>query len=179
MSTFKNISPGVLYLQGYLRQANGVLGSGAVSYIAIGETFTGSNYYKRFTYDGLIAAGYTSAVAAEEAILEVVTDDGSVFSDSAATATVPYVYHESLTAGSSAVLNFATDLGGPAYFMTLESDQDIYCYLNGSATARINVEGGSQVSFSNGELLLNSITIANTISGASTATVQVIVGGLV
>ena len=57
MSTFQNISNGVLYVQGFLRQGDGTLGVGAQVYVESGETFTGSNYYKRFTYAGMIADG--------------------------------------------------------------------------------------------------------------------------
>lgn len=179
MSTFRNITNGTLYIQGYLRSDAGALGVGAQSYVAPGATFTGSNYFKRFTYAGLIAAGVEARVAAQEAILEITVDDGGVFSNNISAPNTPRVYHSTLTAGQSATLNFTTDLGAPAEFLNLETDSFVYVTINGNSNAVVYVDANSSLSFSARELLIDQITIANTSSGATTATIQTIVAATV
>lgn len=176
MSTFRNISPGQTYVTGFLRTAHGAIGSGAQYFLEQGEEFEGSNYFKRYTYDGMIAAGVDAATAAEEAILEVVVDDGIPFDDAAADIlNYVKVFNEIITVGNNVLIDFQDELGGPSYLTMIEiSGEDVYVYLNDSSDARLTVVAGSTVSFSNGELLLSSIRIANTISGAmSSATAQV------
>ena len=120
MSVFKNISSGILYVQGFLREGDGTLGAGAIKYINPSETFTGSNYYKRFTYQVLIDSGVEESRAADEAILELITDDGLPFSENFTNIpNYPKVYHELIGAGDSVKLDFFKDLNGPALFMTI------------------------------------------------------------
>ena len=175
MSTFRNIANGVLYVQGFLRQGDGTLGVGAQVYIEPNETFVGSNYYKRFTYDGMIADGVDATVAANEAILVTTVDDGLPFSETLTAPNNPRVYHTTVTGGAAEELDFLTDLGGPAEFMTVETDGDLSVYLNGDTDARIDIDASSSYSFTNGELLINTITITNRTSGAGSTTVQTIV----
>ena len=175
MSTFQNISNGVLYVQGFLRQGDGTLGVGAQVYVEIGGTFTGSNYYKRFTYVGMIADGVTETIAANEAILLTTVDDGLPFSDHLLAPNNPLVYHSTVTGAGSVELDFATDLGSPAEFMTIETDGNISVFLNGETDARIDIDADSSYSFANGELIINSVTITNQSSGQTTSTIQTIV----
>jgi len=175
MSTFRNISNGVLYVQGFLRQGDGTLGVGAQVYIDAGETFSGSNYYKRFTYDGMIANGVDATVAANEAILLVTVDDGLPFSETLTAPNNPRVYHTVVVGGAAQELDFVTDLGGPAEFMTVETDGDLSIYLNGDTDARIDIDANSSYSFAYGELLINTLTITNRTSGGGTTNVQTIV----
>ena len=179
MSTFTNISNGVLYVQGFLRKGDGTLGVGAQVYIEQGESFSGSNYYKRFTYAGMVANGVDETVARSEAILETTVDDGLAFNESVAGPNNPRVYLNDIAPASERLYDFQTDLGGPAEFCSIESDEDVHVYLNTNANARYTLAAGGSITFNAGELLLNNITIANAVSGASNATVQVIVANTV
>lgn len=179
MSTFRNVSPGTLFIQGFLRDGAGTLGVGATKYVNAGETFDGSNYYYRFTREGMIANGIDAVRADQEAILVRTVDDGIPFSDSAGNVpNNPRVYHVNLAAGNSQILDFSTDLGGPAIFMNLDTTEDIYVYLNGNLNARVDVGAGNSLSFAAGEILLSSVTISNTVSGAGPAVIQVIVANI-
>ena len=178
MSTYLNLSNGALWIQGILRNGeDGAIGAGAMKEVKKGDSFTGSNYYDRFTYAGMISSGIDAVRAAEEAILLKTVDDGIPFSEEFSdTPNNPLVYHESIHAGTSAILDFETDLGSPALFMTIETNHDISVYLNGLSDARLDISANTSFGFQRGELLVSTITISNTSSGASTATVQVIVG---
>lgn len=175
MSTFKNISNGALYIQGFLRQGDGTLGVGAQVYIEPGETFDGSNYYKRFTYDGMIASGVSSTMAANESILSLIADDGLPFSDITGAPNNPRVYHPVIVDDSSWELDFVSDLGGSAEFMTVETDGDISVYLNGNENSRIDIDANSLYSFAYGELIIDSIIVTNRTSGSASTNVQIIV----
>jgi hypothetical protein len=184
MSVFRNItgSNNQVYVQGFLRLANGAIGQGAIKFLDSNDTFEGSNYFKRFTRDGMIEAGVDELVANEEALLEVVTDDGTAFDENAVNVpNNPRVFNEVIPVGDDVLIDFEDELGGPALFTTISvSGEDIYVYLNDSSDARVTVEDGTSLSFSAGELLLNSVRLSNTISGASsTATVQIISANIV
>ncbi len=175
MSTFKNISNGALYIQGFLRQGDGTLGVGAQVYIEPGETFDGSNYYKRFTYTGMIESGISQSMAKNEAVLSIEVDDGLPFSENLSAPNNPRVYHVEVEDETPEELDFLSDLGGSAEFMTIETDGDISVYINGNDNARIDISANSQYSFTYGELLIDSVIITNRTSGSSTSDVQVIV----
>lgn len=182
MSTFRNITQSLLVVQGYLRGCGGTLGVGAQKYIEPNEEFTGSNYYKRFTYDGLISNGYSADLAAENAILELVTDDGTPFSDSAVNSpNNPRVYYETLSPGEELELDFETDLGGPAMFFQMDTSENIYVYLNNNADARLYVSSAATQIFNNGELLLSKVTLDYTEadSGDPDVVVQIVVANIV
>jgi len=175
MSTFTNISNGVLYVQGFLRQGDGTLGVGAQVYIEQGGSFTGSNYYKRFTYDGMIANGVSAAIAQADAILETTVDDGLAFSESVAGPNNPRVYNSGIGVGGEVLFDFQTDLGGPAEFCSIESDEDVHVWLNTNADSKYTLAAAGSITFNAGELLLNNVTISNSVSGAGPAVVQIIV----
>jgi hypothetical protein len=177
MSVFRNIATSQCYITGFLRYGDGTVGPGASVVLEKDEEFSGSNYFKRFTYSGMISAGLDATTAANEAFLALVTDDGVPFDLAAGnTPNNPIVYNSTIAVGNDELFDFTTDLGGPALFTTIEvNDEDVYVYLNDSATARVTVTAGTTLSFANGELLLSSIRIGNTISGASSsAVVQII-----
>ena len=179
MSTFRNISQGTLYIQGYLRSGDGAMGVGATSYLDPAATFTGSNYYDRFTYLGMIADGVTATDAALNAILLKTIDDGNPFTDTAIDVpNNPLVYNETILASAHTTLDFNADLGGPAMFMSLETDAALSVELNGKTDAIVAVETDSTLNFAVGELLLNQVKITNNNSGAS-ASIQVIVANIV
>lgn len=181
MSVFRNIAKEQVVVQGFLRSGTGIVGPGAQVTLQKDEEFTGSNYFKRFTYQGMIDAGIDASVAAQEAFLVVVTDDGSAFELSNSNVpNNPRVYNDVIAFGDDQLFDFETDLGGPALFTSIEvSNEDVYVYLNDSSTARVTLAAGSTLTFSAGELLLSSVRISNIISGGSlNAVVQIIVSNV-
>lgn len=102
-----------------------------------GDTFTDSNYWKRFAYP---------QVSREDAFIEVVTDDGSVYVDGDAEHGVngayPVVYNFTLAAGSTYAVNTAagkladvlTDYSSHALYTQISvATNNAKCKINGSA----------------------------------------------
>lgn len=138
--------------------------------LADGETFTDSNYWKRFAYP---------QVSLADAFIEVVTDDGSVYSDVESENTFPVVYNLDLTHGTSYTDNVADILGdynSSANFVQITNQSNTACKvkLNGSASAIFDLAGGDTQVFNNGDLQITKLEFANTTSGGSDVTVQVI-----
>jgi hypothetical protein len=107
-----------------------------------GATFTDSNYWKRFAYP---------QVTREQAFIEVVTDDGSVYLDGDAeqgnTGTYPVVYNFTLALGSTYAVNTAagkladvlTDYGSHAVYTQISAaTNNAKCKVNGSAIFDVN-----------------------------------------
>jgi hypothetical protein len=122
-----------------------------------GEIFTDSNYWKRFAYP---------QVSLEEAFIEVVEDDGSIFIDNKKEAIYPKVYDIVAEANSDFEDNKAEiskDTNGFALFaqITNKSSQDIKFKLNGLNTAIIDLPAGSTQVFNSGDLVINLIEIKN------------------
>lgn len=139
--------------------------------LADGETFTDCNYWKRFAYP---------QVSLEEAFIEVVTDDGSVYSDVEAENVYPIVESIVATAGTTWTDNefdIMTTHGGPALFTQIKGDssQAVRVRLNGSTSAVFDLAAGSTQIFNAGDLSISKIEIDNTASGATDATIEVIV----
>jgi hypothetical protein len=139
-----------------------------------GDTFTDSNYWKRFAYP---------QVAYADAIVEVVTDDGSVYSDVESENTFPVVYTKSVAAGSAYAANVCdilVDNGAPATFCQISHNgsagQVAKVKLNGSSNAIFDLEYGDTQVFNSGELQITKIEFDRTTSGAAGAlSIQVIV----
>lgn len=136
-----------------------------------GETFTDCNYWKRFAYP---------QVSLADAFIEVVTDDGSVYSDIASENTYPKVYNLSVTNGSSYAANVADilgDTGGYAVFVqiTNQGSTPVKARLNGTADAIFDLAAGETQVFNSGDLAVSKLEFANTASGGSTSAVQVLV----
>src|SRR5690606_3103147 len=98
-----------------------------------GEQFTDCNYWKRFAYP---------QVPLEEAFIEVVTDDGSVWSDVASENTYPKVYNLAVAAGTDYednVVDILGDTGGHAVFVQIANQ--------GSTAVRVRVNGVADAIF--------------------------------
>ena len=127
-----------------------------------GETFTDCNYWKRFAYP---------QVALSDAFIEVVTDDGSVYSDVASENVYPKVYDVSVAAASTYAANqidIAGDTGGYAIFAQItnnHSSQDVRMKLNGSAI--MDLPANSTQVFNAGDLSLSLVEFDNSTSGAA------------
>jgi len=138
-----------------------------------GQTFTDCNYWKRFAYP---------QVPLDQAFITVITDDGSVWSDVASENTFPKVYNVSVPNGSTYTtagntVDILGDTGGYAVFVQIanQSSTAVKVQLNGMSTAIFDLGAGETQVFNSGELSVTKIQFANSVSGGSTATVQVLV----
>lgn len=119
-----------------------------------GETFTDCNYWKRFTSD---------ALGAEHGFIEVLSDDGSVYSD------IPeenvFSVGETLTISNSFaanVVDFVTDHGGPARFLMVQNlDQTITITgeLNGDTNITFTIAAGETMMFNQGDMVITMLRL--------------------
>ena len=136
-----------------------------------GSTFTDCNYWKRFCYP---------QVPLDQAILVCTSDDGSVWSDVDPEENVfPRVYTLTIAGGSvysANVIDVIGDNGNPAVTASIEnqSGQAVKVKMNGLATAIFDLAGNETKSFNLGDAVISRLEFNNTASGATTATVQVI-----
>ncbi len=133
-----------------------------------GETFTDSNYYKRYAFQ---------QVSLEEAILEVETDDGSVFSDIPSENTFPVTWLPGANGDGDLVdgdtwtdTNMSRDIvavhGGPAVFVQINNNDDTaYARVRLNGTAIFSLAPNSSQIFNNGDLQVTKIEFDNTFSG--------------
>lgn len=134
-----------------------------------GETFTDTNYYKRYSYP---------TVSRELALLEILTDDGTTWSDTNSdNNTTIRVANFTVAAGETytdEVLDILSTYGGPSVFTHIVvSGDEVNVKLNGSSDAIMSLATGTHI-FDRGDLVINSIAFDNSESGASTATIQVL-----
>lgn len=135
-----------------------------------GQIFTDCNYWKRFAYP---------QVPLDQAFINVVTDDGSVYSDVPSENTFPRVYTVTIPGGSvytANVIDVLGDNGSEAVSASIEnqSSQGVKVKMNGLATAIFDLAGSESKSFNLGDSVITRLEFNNTSSGATTATVQVI-----
>jgi hypothetical protein len=136
-----------------------------------GETFQDCNYYKRFCYP---------QATLENAILTVVSDDGSVYSDDSTENTVPYTWNCIAQIGSAFADNsfdIVATAGGYATFLQITNAAaatDVQVRLNGSTSAVFTLEHASYQVFNAGDLKISKVEIANNLSGAAAANIEVL-----
>ena len=137
-----------------------------------GDTFTDSNYWKRFAYP---------QVALDDAFIEVTSDDGSVYSDVASENVFPVTWLPGAAEDGILVatdtydddgmsLDILATYGGPAVFCQISnSDSTHNCHvrLNGSTDAVITLSHGETQVFNSGDLAISKIEFDNSASGAS------------
>lgn len=136
-----------------------------------GEQFTDCNYWKRFAYP---------QVSVSDAFIEVLTDDGSIYSDNAEENTYPKVYDLTVANGSTYTANVVDilgDTGGYAAFVQIanQSSTGVKVRLNGVTNAIFDLGGQETQVFNSGDLSITKLEFANTVSGGSSSTVQVLV----
>lgn len=138
-----------------------------------GETFTDCNYWKRFAQP---------QASADTAFIEVVTDDGSVYSDIEEENTFPRSYSVSVLSSDTFDTNFIDilgDLGGAANFVqitntgTSSPSQDVTIELNGSSDATFVLKAGDTQVFNAGDLAVTALAFDG---GSSTAVVNILLG---
>ena len=136
-----------------------------------GETFIDCNYWKRFSYPN---------VSMEEAFIEVVLDDGTIYSDQIAENTYPRVYNIVAAAASTYAQNkadIAGDSGSWALFAQITNKSnadDIKVRINGLDTAIIDVPAGATQTFNPGEVTIGTLEIDDG-SGSAPVEVQILV----
>jgi hypothetical protein len=123
-----------------------------------GDTFTDSNYWKRFAYP---------QVSLEDAFIEILEDDGSIFIDNKKEAVFPKVYDIVANANSDFSDNKAEinkDTNGYALFAQITNKSSIdpvKFKLNGLNSAIVDLPAGSTQVFNSGDLVINLIEIKN------------------
>lgn len=148
-----------------------IMGPNLVNRLLIdGSTFTDCNYWKRYAFP---------QVPLNEAFIEVVTDDGSIFSDVPSENTFPKVF-DLVAAGGSTFTDNQADIvgttGGFATFAQITNNGSgaIKVRLNGLTDAIFDLGAGDTQVFNSGDLQITLIEIDNSVSGASSAAVQII-----
>jgi hypothetical protein len=121
-----------------------------------GETFTDNNYWKQFTAE---VAGY------EAAFIEVVSDDGSVYSDIAEenTFVVGEDAFDLTTSFAANVVDFVDTYGGPATFLqvtnTSGSTYIVTGEINGDANVIFTLAQGETQVFNTGDIRITMLRL--------------------
>jgi hypothetical protein len=138
-----------------------------------GDQFTDCNYWKRFAYPQCALA---------DAFIQVVTDDGSVYSDVSEENTYPKVYDLSIVNGTTYsnannIVDILGDTGGFAVFVQIANNGStaVKVRLNGVANAVFDLGASETQVFNHGDLSISKLEFANTVSGGGTSAVQVLV----
>lgn len=138
--------------------------------LADGETFTDCNYWKQFAYP---------QVSLENAFIEVVSDDGSVWSATSSENVFPLVWlpgDDGVVAAGAAPeddnmsLDIVAEHGGPALFVQIknnDSSDSIKVKLNGSTSAVFTLDANSTQIFNHGDLVITEIAFDNSASGTN------------
>lgn len=136
-----------------------------------GATFTDVNYWKRFTYPTL---------PYEQAFIEVVTDDGSVWNDNAKDGnSFPRSYSVTIADNSAYAANIVDilgDNGSAAIFtqITVDTAGTAPTFrFNGLSNATLSIADGVTQVFNKGDMQITYIEIDNTQSGHGAATATV------
>lgn len=135
-----------------------------------GQTFTDCNYWKRYAYPQL---------PYNEAFIEVVTDDGSVYVDGQES-TYPVVWNKTISAGSTYssannTFDILSDYGGHAKFTQISVlGHAVGVRFNGLSGTEITVEANTSQIFNSGDLTITKLQFDNSTSGTSSATVEVL-----
>lgn len=135
-----------------------------------GDTFTDCNYWKRFAYP---------QVPLSEAFIEVVTDDGSAYSDIASENTYPKVYNMLVVQGTAFEdneIDILGDTGGYAVFVQIanQGSTAVRVRLNGVTDAVFDLAASETQVFNSGDLQVSKLEFVNNVSGGTTADVQVL-----
>lgn len=135
-----------------------------------GDTFTDCNYWKKFAYP---------QVPYDQAFIEVITDDGSIYSEVEEENNYPQVYTLTVLDGSAFAANVCDiigDTGAAANFVQINNTAgggDVRVKLNGLAGAIFDLNAGDTQVFNYGDLAVTKLNFDNT--SGSNADVQVIV----
>ena len=135
-----------------------------------GETFSDCNYWKRFAFP---------QVPLEQAFIEVVTDDGSIYSDVEEENNFPKVYSLTVANGSTFddnVCDIIGDTNSTANFVQISNPTgggDVRVKLNGLTGAIFDLLAGDTQVFNYGDLAVTKLQFDN--DSGTDSDVQVIV----
>lgn len=135
-----------------------------------GDTFTDCNYWKKFAYP---------QVPYDQAFIEVITDDGSIYSEVEEENNYPQVYTLTVLDGSAFAANVCDiigDTGAAANFVQINNTAgggDVRVKLNGLAGAIFDLNAGDTQVFNYGDLAVTKLNFDN--DSGSDADIQVIV----
>lgn len=153
-----------------------IMGPGKCQRLMVdGETFTDCNYYKKFC---VASSTNLTGTNYENAILEIVTDDGNEWSDTEGGATQLTSTHLHVLASTDYAANeidFITSYGGPAIFIQMENTSgadDVSVKINDRSAAIFTLGFGDTQVFNRGDLTINKVQFANTASGAGNVIVN-------
>ena len=138
-----------------------------------GETFIDCNYWKQFAFP---------QVSEMDAFIEVLSDDGSVYSTVREENNHPRVYTLSIADDSSYqdnVVDIYGDTGGSASFVQINNfatGGSVKVKINGISNAIFDLEQGSIQQFNNGDISINKLEFHN--ESGTNATVQIILSVL-
>ena len=136
-----------------------------------GETFTDVNYYKQFCYP---------QASLDQAILALVSDDGSPWTDIPLENVSPYSTKLTLTAGytftgAGMSLDILSLLGGYATFTQITPTVNCKMRINGNVNAVMTLLANSTQIFNPGDMTIGMLEFDNSASGASTGSVSITV----
>jgi len=136
-----------------------------------GQTFTDCNYFKQYCYP---------QVPLDQAILTLVSDDGSPWTDIPEENVAPKSYSLTLTstrtytdAGMSA--DILGDTGGYATFCQVTPTVNCKMRINGNVNAIMSLTANSTQIFNPGDMTISKLEFDNSASGASTGSVAITV----
>lgn len=135
-----------------------------------GETFTDCNYWKKFAYP---------QVPYDQAFIEVVSDDGSIYSDIEEENNYPMVYNLTVNDASAFddnVADIVGDTGAAANFVQITNATgggDVRVKLNGMTGAIFDLNSGDTQVFNYGDLAVTKLNFDN--NSGSNADIQIIV----
>lgn len=141
-----------------------------------GQTFTDCNYWKRFAYP---------QVPLDQAIVTVLSDDGSVYTDDGTGNSFPYTWTKTPAVSTSAfsgtgytannVVDIFTDTGSYAQFVQITNSGSVALKvkLNGSTNSVFDLPAAGVQVFDKGDLLVAKVEFANA-SGSTAGAVQVV-----
>lgn len=133
-----------------------------------GQVFTDCNYWKRFAYPTL---------PYNEAFIEVVVDDGSVYVDGVS-GNLVRSYSITVDADSDFddvgnTVDIIGDHGGYAAWCTITPSATVGVRINGSEDSDFNITGGYTHTFNQGDALIGTLQFERTTSGDSDIEIQV------
>jgi hypothetical protein len=159
MSTFKNNTGKLLILPGP---------TGGERFLADGDEFSDSNYYKRFCPDPLT----------------LVADDGAPWVDGDPASGSVVKSHNLLVAAASTWTDNEVDyeslIGGPAHYIQIEcTSGEVLVALNGNTGANDTflLASGETQKFDSGDILVGKIQFDASYSGAAGGAVSIIATG--
>jgi hypothetical protein len=133
-----------------------------------GDTFTDCNYWKKFAYP---------QVSYEDAIVEIITDDGSIYSNDPNENSFPVITNvTTVTTSIVEAINYLTLYNSFASFIQITNNgaDDVVCELNGLPSAHLTIGSTSTQTFNHGDLQITSLGFSAAVGGS--ASIQIIAG---